>query len=146
MRNTSLAAASVLLMILHSPLVRADDQLPPPIAAVNEFLQLSSEQTEALMTILQTREAAIQPIARQMRANQETLGKLLEASNPDPNAAGQLLIQIHEAEKQIAAVAQQAAASFEAALDIEQQQRLQFARQAAQIAPVIPAFKAIGLL
>jgi hypothetical protein len=57
-----------------------------------------------------------------------------------------LLIEIHAAEKQAGAVAQSAAASFEAILTPDQRGRLQFVRQAAQVEPALPAFKAVGLL
>ena len=146
MRKTRLAAASLLLMILHSPVVRADDQLPPPIVFVTQFLQLSGDQTQALVTMIQTRDAALQPIAAKLHADQEALGALLESSSADPAAAGRLLIEIHAAEKQAGAVSHDAAASFEATLTPEQHDRLQFVRQAAQVAPALPAFQAVGLL
>jgi hypothetical protein len=146
MRKTALAVASLLLMILHSPLARADDGLPPPIVFVTNFLQLSTDQTMALITMIQARDAALQPIAVKMQSNQEALGKLLDSPAADPATAGRLLIDIRAGEKQASAVAQDAAASFENILTPEQRGRLQFVRQAAQVEPAIPAFKAVGLM
>ena len=146
MRKTCFAAASLLLMMLHSPAVRGDEGLPAPIIFVSNFLQLSEDQTRALITMIQTRDAALQPIAAKIHADQEALGKLVESSAPDATAAGTLLLQIHAEEKQLAAAAQSAAASFEQVLTPEQQGRLQFVRQAAQIEPAIPAFRAVGLM
>jgi hypothetical protein len=146
MRITRVAVASLLLMILHSPLAHADDGLPPPIVFVSNFLQLSADQTLALITAIQARDAALQPIAVKLHMDQEALGKLLESPNADPVLAGRLLIEIRAAEKRASAVARDAAARFEGILTLEQRDRLQFVRQAAQIEPAIPAFKAVGLM
>jgi Spy/CpxP family protein refolding chaperone len=113
---------------------------------VSNFLQLAPAQTLALITAIQTRDAALQPIAMKLHADQEALGKLLESSEADVAAVGRLLLEIRAAEKQASAVAQAAAAQFEAVLTPEQRGRLQFVRQAAQIEPAIPAFKAVGLM
>jgi Spy/CpxP family protein refolding chaperone len=146
MRKTCFAAASLLLMMLHSPAARGDEGLPAPIVFVSNFLQLSDDQTQALITMIQTRDVALQPIAAKLHADQEALGKLVESSTPDATAAGTLLLQIHAEERQLAAAAQSAAASFEQVLTPEQRDRLQFVRQAAQIEPVLPAFRAVGLM
>jgi uncharacterized membrane protein len=146
MRIARFAAASLLLMILHSTLVHADEGPPLPVLVVSSFLQLSGEQTVELMTILQARDAALQPISVKLRADQEALGKLLETSAPDAGAVGRLFIEIRAGEKQASAAAGQAVASFEATLTAEQRARLQVARQAGQVEPILPAFKAIGFL
>jgi hypothetical protein len=145
MKGTFLATAS-LLMILHSPLAFADEGLPAPIVFVTNVLQLSEDQTRALIVMIQTRDAALQPIAAKVHADQEALGRLIESPNADAATAGRLVIEIHAGEKQAGEVARAAAASFEEILTPDQQQRLQFIRQAAQVEPVIPAFKAVGLL
>jgi uncharacterized membrane protein len=148
MRKTSLAVAALLLMILHSPIARADEGpgLPPPIMFVTNFLQLSEDQTRALIMMIQSRDAALQPLAMKMHANHEAIGKLLESPDADPATVGRLLLEIHAAEKQVGAVAHDAASSFEQILTQEQRDRLQFVRQAAQVEPAIPAFRAVGLL
>jgi len=146
MRKNRLAVASLLLMILYSPLARADEGLPAPIVFVTNFLQLSEDQTRALITMIQTRDAALQPIAAKLRTDQEALGSLLESPAADAATAGRLLIEIRTLGNQANAVAQTAAASFEQILTPEQRERLQFLRQAAQVQPAIPAFKAVGLI
>ncbi len=146
MRKTCLAAASLVLMILHSPAARADDGLPPPVTFVTNFLQLAPEQTMALVTMIQARDAALQPIATKIQADQEALGKLLDSPDADPVAAGHLVIEIRSLEKQAGAAAHDASAQFEAILTQDQRERLQFVRQAAQVEPAIPAFKVVGLL
>jgi uncharacterized membrane protein len=146
MRNACLAVASLSLMILHSPMARADNALPPPIVFVTNFLQLSPDQTSSLAAMIQARDAVLQPIAARLQADQEALGKLLESTDADPTAVGRLLIDIHSEEMQASAAAHDAAAAFEAILTPDQRNRLQFVRQAAQVEPAIPAFKAVGLL
>ncbi len=145
MRKLCLATAS-LLIILHSPLARAAEELPPPIVFVKTFLQLSEEQTAALVTMIQSRDATLRPIAMKLHSDQEALGKLVDSPAADPAAVGRLLLDIHSGEKQLAAAAQEAASAFEAVLSPNQIDRLQFLRQAAQVEPAIPIFKAIGLI
>ena len=146
MRKTLLAATSLVLMILHSPAARAADGLPPPVVFVTNFLQLAPEQTMALITMIQARDAALQPVAMKIQADQEALGKLLDSPDADPVTVGRLLIEIRTLEKQASAAAHDASAQFEAVLTQDQRDRLQFVRQAAQVEPAIPAFKAVGLL
>ena len=147
MKAIRFAAISILLMIVHSPLARAQEQeLPQPLRMVAGFLQLSEAQLHDLVTIIQTRDAAIAPIAQGVQSNQAALAKLLEGETPDPSKVGQLLIEIHNDEKRAAGIAQAAAASFADTLTADQKQRMAFVIQAAQVAPVIPAFKAIGLI
>ena len=146
MKTIRLAAATSLLILLATPLARADEPLPPPLVFVRTFLQLTDDQTAALIGMIRTRDAAMQPIAANVQASQEALGKLLDSPSADAAAAGSLLLDIHAGQKQLAAIAQSAAASFEALLSQEQQDRLQFVRQAAQAEPAIPAFKAVGLM
>lgn len=146
MKTKRLAAAASLLMMLVAPLVRADEPLPPPIVFVRTFLQLTDDQTGALVNMIQARDAALQPITAKVQSGQEALGKLLDSPAADAAAAGTLLLDIQANQKQIETIARNAAASFEAILSPEQRGRLQFLRQAAQVEPAIPPFKAAGLM
>lgn len=147
MRKTCFAIVSLLLLIVHSPIARADDAaLPPPVTVVISFLQLSETQANDLLRMIRERDTVIQPIAQTVQANREALAKLLESPSPDPAKAGQLLIEIHNGEKSIGEQAQAAAASFLLTLTADQSQRMQLIILAAQAAPVIPAFKALGLI
>jgi Spy/CpxP family protein refolding chaperone len=145
MRNTAFALAS-LLMILHSPPARAAGELLQPTAVISNVLQLSAEQTQSLVAMIQSRETAVRPLAESLQAKREALGKLVETANPDPAAVGKLILDIRAGEKEVAAAVKNANATFESKLTEEQQQRLQFVRQSAQVVPVVPAFQAAGLL
>jgi hypothetical protein len=147
MKKTCLAVASVLMMMLHPPIARAaEGELPPPIAFVSNFLQLSEAQTGALIGMIQSRDAAIRPIAEGLQAKQQALQHLVDTPNADAAAVGKLMIEINAGQHQIAMLAQAAAASFASTLTDEQKQRMEFVHQAEQVAPVIPAFKAVGLM
>ena len=147
MRKTCFAVVSLFLMIVPARLARADDAaLPQPVMMVISFLQLSEPQANDLVRIIRDRDTAVQPIAQNIQANREALAKLLEGPAPDPARAGQLLIDIHNGEKRIAELAQAALASILATLTADQLQRMQVVMQAAQVAPLLPAFKALGLI
>ena len=135
-----------LVAILHCPFARAGESVPAPVVFVTHFLQLSPDQVGAMITMMQARDAALQPIAETLRARRETLAALLESPAADPVTAGRLLIEIHAGEQQVRTVAREAAASFEAILTPAQRERLHFVRQAARIQPAIPPFAAVGLL
>ncbi|HXA18491.1 MAG TPA: periplasmic heavy metal sensor [Thermoanaerobaculia bacterium] len=147
MKKTCLAVASLItLMMLHPAAVRADaGELPPPIAFVSNFLQLSEAQTASLIGMIQSRDASIRPIAEALQTKQQALQSLLDTPNPDAAAVGTLMIEILTVQHQIAAIAQSAASTFAATLTDEQKQRMNIVHQAEQVAPVIPAFKALGL-
>jgi Spy/CpxP family protein refolding chaperone len=110
------------------------------------ILGLSDGQVQAWITILQAREAAMQPLAAQVGQHQELLGHLLQSPTPDPATVGQVLIETRALEQQVGAIQQQAAAQFEQLLNSDQQQRLESIRQASQVCQVVPAFQAVGLL
>lgn len=146
MRKT-LFVVVLTLLVIHSPLAQADPrELPPPVAVVANTLSLNEQQVEALIAMIQAREAAVRPIAQQLEGHRQALAALLESANPDPAAAGKLLIDIRDGERQIAEIARQSASAFVQNLGAEQRERLQFLGNAAQVAPVLPAFKAVGLL
>jgi uncharacterized membrane protein len=147
MRKTCLAVASLILLSVYSPLARAEDEpLPQPIVFVSTFLQLSGEQTHGLITIIHTRDETIRPILESLRASHEALEKLLDSPDPDAATVGRLIIEIYAGQEKAQEVARQAAASFAETLNDEQRQKLQLIRQAEQVAPAIPAFKALGVL
>ena len=147
MKNLRIAAVSLLLMI-HSPLTSAQEapQLPPPVIAVATVLQLTEQQIAGLVTMIQNRDAAIRPVAETVQAEQASLAALLETPGADPAKIGQALIDIHTNEKHALEIAQAAAATFANTLTDEQRERMQLVIQAAQVAPALPAFKALGLV
>ena len=146
MRKIRFATVSLLLM-LHSPLAPAQESaLPQPVLVVANVLQLTEPQVRDLVKIIQDRDAAIRPIAENVHATQTALAELLGTTTPDPMKVGELVIQMHHGEKRVEEISQTAAATFANTLTSEQQQRMEYVIQAAQIAPAVPAFKALGLI
>ena len=146
MRKIHFATVSLLLMF-HPLLASAQEPaLPQPVLVVANVLQLTEPQVRDLVKIIQDRDAAIRPIAENVHATRAELSALLGTATPDPMRVGELVIQMHNGEKRVAEISQTAAATFANTLTSEQQQRMQHVIQAAQIAPALPAFKALGLI
>ena len=143
MKTTCLAVAISLLTMLHS--ARAEE-LPQPVVVVSHVLQLSDAQREALVAMIRAREAALRPIAERIESNRQALAALLESPSPDPAEVGQLLIETRQLERHAAEAARQAAETFAATLSDEQRERMGWIAAAAQVAPAVPAFQAVGLL
>lgn len=142
-----LVATVSLVVMLHSPLARAQEaNYPEPVMVVANVLQLNESQVQALVKMIQDREAAIRPLAESLQAEHAALEALIETPNADPAKVGQALIDIHNGEKQVSQIAQAAAATFASTLTDEQRRRILFIAQAAQVAPAVPAFKAVGLI
>ena len=142
-----LVATVSLVVMLHSPLARAQEAtLPEPVMLVANVLQLNESQVQALVKMIQEREAAIRPLAGTLQAEHAALEALIETPNADPAKVGQTVIDIHNSEKQVSQIARAAAATFAATLTDDQRQRMQAVIQAAEIAPALPAFKALGLI
>jgi len=59
----SLAAACLVLLTHSLPIHAEEAPLPPPVVAVATVLELNNAQVEALLTMIQARDAAIRPLA-----------------------------------------------------------------------------------
>ncbi len=113
---------------------------------VIEFLQLTEEQIAAWTTLLELRRTDAEAIREQIQAINEELRGLFEAGDPDPTAVGELVIASRGLHGQMGEVNRAYVDGFEALLDERQAQRLSLVRRAAHMQPVIPAFRALGLL
>lgn len=136
-------ALMVCVLLCCSPIFA---QQPDPVSVITHVLELSSDQVTAWTTILHAREAAMQPIAQQVQAKQEALGKALADENPDPVAIGNAFIELRRLQQQMGVVNAQAATDFQHLLNDDQMQRLEGIRGAAQVCPIVPALQATGLM
>jgi Spy/CpxP family protein refolding chaperone len=114
--------------------------------AVAQFLQLSEDQVNQWDILIADHHAVVEPLREQRRTAAEELRALLEADPPDATAIGEKVIEIHGIDLQLRDANQTYVAAFEALLDEEQTGRLGFIRRAAHAEPLIPAFRATGLL
>jgi hypothetical protein len=97
-----------------------------------------------LEQLLQARQAALVPIFQTAQGLTQQLGVLLN-SGGNPAQVGILVIQIHALQQQAAQTQQAFLGQFEASLDPEQLQKLQAVQIAAQLQPILPAFRPIFL-
>lgn len=144
----TILAAACLSLIVHSLPCRAADTgaLPPPITAVASVLQLSDDQVKALVTMIEARDTAIQPLAMNLQQHGQALEQLLQTPDADAAAVGKVLLEARALQAQVETIRKQADAQFEQLLAPDQAARLQHVRDAAAVADVVPAFRAVGLL
>ena len=117
-----------------------------PLEVVAHVLSLSDEQLHALGEILQARNEAIRPALADAQAHEQALAQQLESASPDPQTIGRLMIEMKTIQQQVQRVVADSNAQFEMMLTPEQRVRLEQLRSAAAVCPIIPAFRAVGLL
>src|SRR5262249_33304310 len=111
-----------------------------PLQVVSAFLQLRPGQISQLEQLLEARQQNLVPRIQQI----QTLGKQLDAllaSGGNPAQVGLTVIQIHALQQQIGQVQQAFVSQLIAMLDADQLQRLQAVQIAAQLQPILPAFR-----
>ncbi len=146
------AIVAVLLLGLAVPVMAQDDPgTDHPVfgkaqQAVAQFLQLSEDQVNQWNIVIADHHAVAEPLREQRRAAAEELRALLDADPPDATAIGEKVLEIHAIDLELRDANQAYVAGFEALLDEEQAGRLGFIRRAARVQPLIPAFRATGLL
>ena len=101
---------------MQGPGPRGGALLPPPAFA--EFLGLSAAQTEQVRTLRETERATVQPLAAQVRANQQQIEDALAAGNSA--RAGELVLANYKLRAQIKAAHDSFRTAFEALLDAGQ--------------------------
>lgn len=117
----------------------------PALQAVVQFLQLRPEQVERLQQLLQARREAVAPLLQAIAEHERRLRELLESGGTPPEV-GQVVIELHALQAQVAQVQQSFLANWENSLEPEQRQRLEPVRQAARLQPIVPAFQQLQLL
>jgi hypothetical protein len=119
---------------------------PKAKQAVTEFLSLVADQVTQWDGLLAAREAAVAPLAEQLKSTEEQLNELLNGDTPDPSAVGTLVISGKTLREGIQAANRTYIEGFEAMLTVDQKGKLGAVRRAARLAPVVPAFGVFGLL
>ena len=123
----------------------AKDRTDSPFDVVVQFLQLNSTQAQQFQQLLTARQKALEPLIQQISALNTQLQGLLDSGGPAP-AVGQTVIQIHQLQVQAGQAQQSFLEQFQNLLDPDQRQRLEAARLAAQLQPIVPAFHQLQLL
>jgi HPt (histidine-containing phosphotransfer) domain-containing protein len=115
------------------------------LQAVVQFLQLRPDQVAKLQQLLKARQETVQPLLQGIAELEKRLGELLESGSAPPEV-GQVVIEIHNLQKQIGQIQQEFLANWENLLDPEQRQRLEGVHLAASLQPIVPAFQRLQLL
>ena len=117
-----------------------------PRAAVARFLELSEDQMATWDQLIADRDAAAQPILERLAEIRQELADLFAGGDPDPAEVGTLVIERHGLVGQLGDIQRAYVEGFVAMLSDEQAARYGLVRRAEQVLPVIPAFRAVGLL
>jgi len=118
----------------------------PPPAVVAAFLELSAAQVDQLQALLGPFLETLRKFEEQKQTRLQALPQLVNAPDPNPQAIGELVLQIHALEQQEAQAIQSFQQAFLSLLAPEQSQKVQAVAQAAQLVPVVDAFQALHLV
>lgn len=119
---------------------------PDPARFAARFLDLSDSQVQAWRAIIEARDEATRPIAREVERREQELRGLLDADAPDPAAVGVLLVAIDDLRDQIDAIRQSSGQELLGTLDEDQLLRVDDAAVAAPLVPAVHSFRALGLI
>lgn len=117
--------------------------LRAPLGAITEYLDLTAEQKDAWSAIFRDTAAKVHPLREQLRAKEQALRELLASAAPDPAAVGTLVLEGKGLRDQIAALEDAKSAALLATLTPDQVAKVDAVAAAAELCPLVPAFKAI---
>jgi len=126
------------------PWSNSTGQCVPP-AVVASFLGFTEAQTSEFVALLGQLQPTLQGLEGQIVVLQTQLDILLSQPSPNPAILGNLLLQIHALEQQVAEAIQSYQSKFVALLTEVQKQKVQAVTQASQLQPVVGAFVALKL-
>jgi Spy/CpxP family protein refolding chaperone len=135
-----------LAALLVVPLIAGPgDPGPPPELILKEVLQLTDAQVGNIQQLAQTRQQAIEPLAKQVAATQQALYAALDAPGADAAAVGNLAIAIRDLQHQIAQHEQDYAQGFLALLTDPQRSQVQQIRGVEYALRAAAALHQLGL-
>jgi len=117
-----------------------------PVQVLARFLQLTEQQAADLRALLEARKDIVEPLMKQIPEKEKELPDLLNSASPEPAAVGRVTIAIHDLRRQVDEARKDFAAGFEALLSAEQKTRVNAARQAARLQPVVGALRELGII
>lgn len=141
----TVAVALALTLMAGAATSLAHDPIESSLETVARFLELAPDQVEATARLLRHRHQAITPI-RQEIAEIEARLEVLIRRGDDPAAIGALVLALHDRRGAIREIESEFVAAFEGLLSDAQRRRLESARAAEKLQPVLPAFERLGLL
>ena len=127
-------------------------QAPTPCDAgramevVTRFLDLTEDQREDFVTILQESHADIKLLEEQQKVLRRELDELLDSGQYDLAEVGAITEEIHDLGHQIRDIRKEMIESLLLVMDVEQEFKSGIVRRAAALQPVINAYKVLGIL
>lgn len=143
-----------LILFLISSFVLAGEgftkqQAPPPpnpVEVVINYLNLSEEQVELWLSLLEDFRIAQKELINQIEELEQNLREILNSENPDPQTVGNLVIQIDDLRKDMRENNETYIENFVLLLNEEQLEKYIILREAFELAPLFPAFKETHLI
>ncbi len=135
-------------IILSGERFKENPAPPPnnPIEVVTNYLNLSEEQAELWLGFLENFRLAQRDLLNQIRPLERTLREILNSEEPEPESVGNLVIQIDNLKKLMKENEIIYRENFELLLNEEQIEKYNILRDAFELAPLFPAFKATNLI
>ncbi len=121
-------------------------QPPLPVRVVAEFLALSEEQLSLWVELREETQPQLEMLGHEVKALEHRLQEELESEEPAAPMIGVLVLEIRARRAQFETIFRTRAEDFAEALDDEQRERLFLIHRAAQLQPLLPAFRQFGLL
>lgn len=119
-----------------------ENQMPEknPVEIVKEYLNLSEEQVELWIGILENFRVSQREILNQIEPLEQNLRDILGSENPDPQIVGSIVIQIDNLRRQLRENNEIYREDFLLLLNEEQKERYFVLSEAFELAPLFPAF------
>ncbi len=136
--------ATILLTMLFLAVAAHAQEVPPP-AILREVLQLNDDQMKRLGELLESRRAAVEPLAHQLAQAQQALGALLGSDAADPADVGKAMLTIRGLQRQVEQKAHESSDAFLATLTDGQRAQLQQIHGLEKALAAVQALHALGL-
>ncbi len=141
----------VFLFLLISAFIFSEEgflESPPPnpVEVVARYLNLSEEQVELWLGILDDFRISQNELINQIRPLEENLRNLLNSGNPEPQEVGNLVIKIDLLRKEMKENEEIYRDNFKALLNEEQLEKYVLLKSAFKLAPLFPAFQETRLI
>lgn len=115
------------------------------LQVVAGFLNLNSDQVQALQLLLRARQQAATPLLQGIAERERRIQELLD-SGGDPAEIGGLVVEIQRLRQGVAQAQAEFLARFAGLLNQDQQQRWSAVQMAERLQPFLPAFQTLRLL
>lgn len=155
MRHVSWLLALILLLssVAGIALAQAPNELRgpaldspvPPMRIIARYFDFTPEQVEQIKGFMETRNAAVEPLLKQIADKEQALHDLLETPNPDATAVGNMTVAIHQLRDQVREAQDQLDTELEGILNPDQLTRLHAVRKADRLEPVVRAMRELKL-